>query len=53
MIDRPIFLLKLAMVRMFEIDSDAICAPDAIAIFSLSADFARYLFEKHKNFKNY
>lgn len=28
---------------MFDIDSDAIFAADDIAIFSLSADFARYL----------
>lgn len=41
-----VFLLKLATVLIFEIDSDAIFAPAAIANFSLSADLARYLPEK-------
>lgn len=39
-------LLKLATVRIFEIDSDAIRAPAAIANFSLSVDLARYLLEE-------
>lgn len=36
---------------MFEIDSDAILAPAAIANFSLSADFARYLLKRHRFLK--
>lgn len=39
------FLLKLATVRIFVIDSDAIFVAAAIASFSLIVDLARYLKE--------